>query len=165
MNFTKKHRIGFELLQIMIVIAVIGMIVALAIPATAADDVGSVDMSVTNAWNAAIGNTTNVGNAVKIDKQERVGILMRNQGTAASTAEQIVQLKRGNDLDIYESNPPLSLRFTNALNGTTANISYFEIPPDLIANVDKLKIHWATNASATVNSTNCAVWIIKKAQR
>ncbi len=132
---------------------------------TRADDVGSVDMGVTNAWNAAIGTTVNLGSAVKIDKQQGVGILMRIQGMASTTALGIVSLKRGNESDVYETNPPASLTFTNTANGVTPVWTYYEIPPDLLRNVDKLKINWVTNAHATVALTNCQVFIVKKAQR
>ncbi len=142
---------------------------ALATPAFASPDVGVVSTGFTNRVTPSVVTSANLGNAVDVSKQHEMAVLIQFKPDASSTDLLIVQLARGVG-GVFETLPPSSLKFTNtAVTVGTAVVGYHQIPRDLIASCDQLKVAWATNSGATVNFTNVSsatniVQIIKKSE-
>lgn len=102
------------------------------------------------------------GGTVDISKQSMCGLSVRFQGAASSTSDIVVKLARSADGTNFETSPPSTLSFTNALNGTNVVIGYFQIPRDVVGSVRTLKLLSVQNASGSVNATNATISIVKK---
>jgi hypothetical protein len=110
-------------------------------------------------------NTTVTGNAVKIDKQRGAALIIKTSGTQAGTGNVAVQLARSYDGTNFESSPPATLRFTNALAGATTIIGYHEIPESLIRSAHSLKVTGIQNYDASASGTNTTIGLLKKVER
>jgi hypothetical protein len=136
----------------------IAMLAALAMPALA--DVGVIDMGVTNKFTANYTTTANMGNSVKLTKNDTVGVQVAVQGDAAGTGAITATFARSLDGTTWETAP----RFTMAcaLNGTTAVVQYTNFPNTIIGPVGYIKLISVQNADATANATNASIKIITK---
>lgn len=99
--------------------------------------------------------------AVTIDGQSMVGLSIRFTGDGSDTANIITTIFRSADGVNFETSPPASCKFTNALNNTTAVIGYHQIPRDIVGSVRAVKIS-VQNAAVTVKGTAATVAIVKK---
>lgn len=126
-----------------------------------AGNVGTVDIiSAGTLTNAATWSPTT---AVLIDKQAFVALTVRFQGDGSDTANIVTTVLRSGDGVNFETSPPSTLKFTNALNNTTAVVGYFELTKDLVGSAKALKVT-VQNAATTVKGTNATVSIVKKLQ-
>jgi hypothetical protein len=137
----------------------VALVMAVAmLPAMA--DVGTENVGITNSIVNNATTSANVGRAIKIDKQDNVGLLFKFQGTAAGTDAITITFARSVDGTTWETTP----RFTwaTALNGTTAVVTYTNLNSSLIGAAGYLKVISIQNASATVLGTNASLTVIKK---
>jgi hypothetical protein len=108
--------------------------------------------------NAATWSPTN---SVTIDGQTMCGLVVRFQGDGSDTANIITKVFRSHDGVNFETSPPATLFFTNALNNTTAVMGFHQIPRDLVGSARAVKIT-IQNVATTVKGTNAYVQIVKK---
>lgn len=158
-----RTRIGFGgMFRAMIAVAALSMTSLLQPEARAqntATGVGEVKViSSGTLTNAATWSPTNV---VNIDLQSMIGLSVRFQGDGSDTANIITKVFRSSDGVNFETSPPSTLFFTNALNNTTAVVGYHQISRDLVGSARAVKIT-VQNAAATVKGTNATVAIVKK---
>jgi hypothetical protein len=88
---------------------------------------------------------------------------VRFQGDGSATSDVMTTVLRSADGVNFETSPPSTLKFTNALNNTTAVIGHFQLPRDLVGSAAALKIT-VQNTASTVKGTNAFVGIVKKAE-
>lgn len=130
-----------------------------------ADDAGLVSFSAPATITNNAANTTVTGSVIKIDKQHAVGLVIKTSGTQAGTGNIAVQLARSYDGTNFESSPPTTLRFTNALAGATTIIGYHEIPSSVVGSAHSLKITSIQNYDASASGTNTTIGLVKKVER
>src|SRR5438128_966508 len=76
---------------------------------------------------------------VYIDGQAFVGLSVRFHGDGSSTSDVVTNVFRSADGVNFETSPPSTLFFTNALNNSTAVVGYFELPTTLVGSARALK--------------------------
>jgi hypothetical protein len=142
-------------------VAIVAAFVMQPVAKAQAGNVSTVDIiSAGTLTNAATWTPTT---SVLIDKQAWIGLTIRFQGDGSDTANIVTTVFRSADGVNFETSPPSTLKFTNALNNTTAVVGYFEIPRDVIGSVKAVKVS-VQNAATTVKGTNATVSIVKKLQ-
>lgn len=130
----------------------------------AADDAGpSYYVSSGTLTNAA--TWSSIGNPIKVDKNRAVALFIRFQGNGSSTSDVVVTLARSGDGTNFETSPPSTLKFTNALANTTAVIAYHEIPETLLRSAHSIKCVSAVNAASSVSATNVYIGLVKKKEQ
>lgn len=106
--------------------------------------------------------TWSQGGIVPIDKNTMVGLVVKFQGVSAATSNIVTTLARSADGVNFETSPPSTLSFTNALNGTNVVTSFWQIPRDVVGSAQSLKLFSVQNFSGSVNATNATIAIVKK---
>jgi prepilin-type N-terminal cleavage/methylation domain-containing protein len=164
---TKIFRSGFTLVELIFAVALIALLAALALPSAvyAADDAGLVSFAAPSTITNNANNTSVLGSVIKIDKQHAVALIIKTSGNQAGTGNVAVQLARSYDGTNFESTPPTTLRFTNALAGATTIIGYHEIPNTVIGSAHSLKITGIQNYDASASGTNTTIGLLKKTER
>jgi hypothetical protein len=148
---------------ILAALTIAAIMAAFSAPVQAADDVGIVHFySAGNVTNQATKSSGFDSASVKVDKQLGVALVLRFQGTGTGTGDVVAKLARSADGTNFETTPPATLSFTNALNNATAVVGYHEISPDLIRSVHSLKLVSLANADDAEGITNVYVGIVKK---
>jgi hypothetical protein len=156
----------FSLLQLIMVTALLALLAALALPQVArADDAGLVSFGAPATITNNANNTTVTGSVIKIDKQHSVALIIKTSGSQAGTGNIAVQLARSYDGTNFETTPPTTLRFTNALAGATTIIGYHEIPSTVVGSAHSLKITGIQNYDASASGTNTTIGLVKKVER
>lgn len=159
-------KIKFSLFKFIVVLAVIALLAAIAMPQIArADDASLVSFGAPATITNNVANTGVTGSAIKIDKQHSVALVIKTSGTQAGTGNVAVQLARSYDGTNFESSPPTTLRFTNALAGATTIIGYHEIGADVVGSAHSLKITSIQNYDASASGTNTTIGLLKKVER
>lgn len=144
------------------IIAIIAAVAALTITATA--QTGVVDFGITNALAGSATEATNVGNPVKVDKQNEgdVGLVARMQGSSAGTGNITVTLARSPDGTVWETVPRFTWVF--AQNGTTEVVAYTNLASGLLGAAHSIKVISVAVADDTA-VTNAYIKVVKKQSR
>ena len=139
----------------------------LTAPPAWAQDVSVVNTGATNTWANLSTNTATIGSIIDIGGQFRPGIRLKFQGNGSATDNIVVQLARSADGTTVETTPPASpsLRFTNALNNTTAVIADYALDPLVVGPFKGLKVVRIENLATSVSATNCSISLIKKDEK
>lgn len=106
--------------------------------------------------------TWTVGTSVVIDRQTQAGLAVKFQGDGSSTSDIVCTLARSWDGTNFETSPPSTLKFTNALANTTAVVAFHQIPREVIGSAYSLKLVSIVNAASSVKATNATVALVKK---
>ena len=122
-------------------------------------DVGIIDMGCTNVVNSNIVVTVNLGNAVKLAKNDNVGLLVSFQGVQIGTDTIKYNFVRSADAITWETTPTFTIAF--AANGTTNVVAYTNIPASMIGAAPYIKLNSIT-AAVNPHVTNHTVKIITK---
>ena len=156
----KKNRFAFSLIQVMLAIAVIGLLTMLAVPAAHAD-AGLVQFATTNSVAATSTNTVHAGGAVKVDNQETVGIYIRSALNGAGTTAMTFVIARSIDgtSATTESTPAITLTVTPA--GATPGILYTNLSSTVIGSAPYLVATSVGNPNASA-LTNVVFGVVKK---
>jgi hypothetical protein len=146
--------------RILITVAVLA---ALVLPVLA--DVSTQDISCTN---TAVYNATqsaNMGNAVKLDKTDMVGVMVRIQGNNAavvtgSSSNVVFTFSRSGNGTTYETTGGLTV--TNTFNADSAVNTWTPWTKDQIGAAGYIKLVSIYNPHSAVSATNVQVIIVKK---
>lgn len=154
----------FSPLALLLVFAAI-VLIASFVPPAKADDAALVSFGAPTTITNAATNTTVTGSVLKIDKQHGCAFVLKTSGDQAGTGNVVVQLARSYDGTTFESSPPATLRFTNALAGATTVVGIHEIADKIINSTHSLKITSIGSAEATAKGTNTVMGLLKKLER
>lgn len=99
---------------------------------------------------------------IKIDQQTQAALVINMQGDGSATDNVVVTLSRGADGTTFETTPPTTLKFTNALANTSKVVGWHQIPKEVIGSAYALRIVSVVNAATSVSATNVTIGIVKK---
>lgn len=152
-----------KLLRLAVAAVLVALVmVAFVMPAAAADNAGVVTAWSTTLTNNATHTLASTVGWVKVDRSGSAGVWVKFQGNASGTGNVVTAWARSADGRSYETSPPTSMKFTNALNGTTAVVGFHPIAADLLRGVHSLKLVSVQNADSTASGTNVVIGIGKK---
>jgi len=155
----KRKTYGCRLITGGLCLCIIALVAAIALPARA--ETGLVSFGLTNSIAAAATNTAApaIGNAVKIDNQEQVGLYFSGRLTGAATSALTFIVARSYDGVIPESAPFWTNSVT--MNGTNLITKFWQVPGSDVGSAPYLMVTSVGNANATIG-TNHAFGVIKK---
>jgi hypothetical protein len=157
----KMNTIRKTLGGILTICATMAMLAMTALPAKGQTGIAVSEVKIINAGTLTNAATWSPSASVPIDLQSMVGLSIRFQGDGSDTANVITKVFRSSDGVNFETSPPATLFFTNALNNTTAVVGYHQISRDLVGSARALKIT-VQNVASTVKGTNATIAIVKK---
>jgi hypothetical protein len=160
MNITKRSIGAFR--SFILAAFAIAILAIVAPPAKAQNTATGVgEVKVISAGTLTNAATWSPSTIVNVDLQSMIGLSVRFQGDGSDTANVITKVFRSSDGVNFETSPPATLFFTNALNNTTAVVGYHQISRDLVGSARAVKIT-VQNVASTVKGTNATIAIVKK---
>jgi hypothetical protein len=147
-----------------LIVSLLGTAVSL-LSLSASADVGTAALMTSGGTITNNATQTTGFTAQKMDNQTSATLVIKFSGDQAGTGNIAVQLARSYDGVNFESAPPATLRFTNAMAGATTVIGVNPISSDLVRDVHSLKITSLQSYETTAKGTNASIFLLLKRVR
>jgi hypothetical protein len=142
------------------ILSAVCLVAGLALLNIAQAETVPTSMGITNSFAFMSTNTSGVGNAIKVDNNDNVGLQITGQGDNVGTSNIVLRFVRSGDGTGYETNSPL-ISWTFAQNGTKPFCYYTNLNNSVIGAAQWLKLY-DYGSNSTNATTNVVLKIIIK---
>jgi hypothetical protein len=116
--------------------------------------------NLTNTIGKATTESANVGDAIKIDKTDTLGMCLSFCGDAATNGNIVLTFARSPDNSTWETTPQFTWTVVN--NASTNTVCWTNWPDTVIGCAPYLKLVSVSNTNPWVNLTNFTLYLIRK---